>query len=268
MKSRGLGEKILRSVLFALLIAAIVLPVLTLALWAFALRWPWPDLLPVWGSRGVAEVLTSADAAAMLRGTAISLAVALLAVALSLPGARVLAFYEFRGKGIVEGALLLPLFTPTISVALGLQFVFLKAGLANTLQGVILVQVVPCIPYVVTLLRNGFEAFGRVYEEQAFALGASRREVWLDISLPLLRPYIAAALWMAFLVSSGQYLLTFVIGGGLVETPTTQLFAYAQNGERPAAAVLSLFFLAVCLGVSLMLGRILKTRYTSRTAEE
>ena len=102
--------KILRAALFALVFTMILLPILALVLWAFALRWPWPELWPVFELRGALNALTAnGGIAALLQGTAVSLAVALMTVALALPASRVLAFYEFQGKGTVEGLILLPL---------------------------------------------------------------------------------------------------------------------------------------------------------------
>ena len=252
----------MRIVLFGLLILFILMPVFSLALWAFASRWPWPDLLPAFTLKGLTDLFASprGGLGALLLGTGISLCVAGIAVVVLLPVSRVLAFYDFKGKGLIEGLLIVPLFVPAISIALGAQLFLLRTGLANTVGAVVLVQVVPCFPYVAYLLRNGFEAFGQRYEERAQALGASWTRVWWDITLPLMRPYIAAAVWMAFLVSSGQYLLTFYVGGGWVDTPTTQLFAYAQNGERRDAAVLSLLFLVFCMGLSWLFARIGRER--------
>lgn len=248
--------KILRYFLFILFLSVILIPLLSLLLWAFAVRWPWPNLLPTLSVANSLGKIPIRDIKALLNGTGISFAAAFVAVFVSLPAARSLAFLNFRGKRALEALILLPLFIPTISIALGVQFSFLKLGISGTIGAVILAQVTPCIPYSIALLRSGFEALGLYYEEQALDLGASRLAVWRDVILPLLLPYLLTSLWMAFLVASGQYLITFYVGEGWIETPTTRLFAYAQNGERRAAALLSMLFLTVCLGLLVILKRI------------
>ncbi len=59
-------------------------------------------------------------------------------------------------------------------MALGIHVSFLKLGLANTILGVIIIHLIPCIPYAVFMLTDVFEIIGDKMEKQAKVLGANR----------------------------------------------------------------------------------------------
>lgn len=57
-----------------------------------------------------------------------------------------------------------PLLIPPVSIGMGLNIQFIKLGLARTLTGVVLVSIVPCIPYAVRLLKEIFILVGEGYK--------------------------------------------------------------------------------------------------------
>ena len=64
------------------------------------------------------------------------------------------------------------------------------------------------------------------------------------MTLPLLRPSLAVAALLAFLVSWSQYALTLLIGGGRVFTLPLVVFA-AARGSDPALMAAAALFLVV-----------------------
>lgn len=62
--------------------------------------------------------------------------------------AKTLAFSSFRGKNLLEGLLLLPALVPAMTFSMGLHFIFIKIGLADTAPGVILVLSMISYPYM------------------------------------------------------------------------------------------------------------------------
>ena len=64
--------------------------------------------------------------------------------------------YRFRGKRFVELILLAPVIVPAIAVSMGIQVMFIRYGLADTIPGVVLVHVIPTIPYVVLVMGAVF----------------------------------------------------------------------------------------------------------------
>lgn len=243
-------KKLVRLIIFLI----VVFPILYLAIWAFIERWPFEDLLPQAISfRGWKSLLFNKNNMKVLfSSTFMSLAVAFLSVALSYPACKALALYNIKGKWLIRMILFIPIILPVTSVAIGLHLNFLRIGLANTVVGVILVHIFPCIPYCIMTMEPVFSSVGENYENQAMLLGASGWKRFLYINLPLVMPGIRTAFFMSFVVSFSQYFLTFLIGGGIVKTYSMIMFPIISNKDRHEAAVYSFVFLFVCLIVAFM----------------
>lgn len=233
---------VLRSTLYALLVG----PLISLALYALSTRWFYPQLLPAeWTAEPLLRQLGSRQTQEALGNSLLTAgAVTALALLLSLPAARVLGLRRFRGRSLVLLVLFLPNVLPPLAIGMGLNVLFLRLGLAGTVAGVILVHLVPVVPYVIFALLGVFARYDEGYELQARTLGASPAHVWLRVALPLQGPGLAVAALFAFLVSWSQYVLTLLIGGGRVITLPILLFAAVSGGNPTSIAGLALLFAA------------------------
>jgi putative spermidine/putrescine transport system permease protein len=77
----------------------------------------------------------------------IALSVAVLATVVGSAAGRALGLYAFPGRRAVQLLLLAPVLVPTFAVTLGIQVFFIRYGLADTVAGVVLVQLIPTVPY-------------------------------------------------------------------------------------------------------------------------
>lgn len=222
---------------------AVLGPFVPLVIASFAFRWTWPDLLPsVWWwqarltsstPRGWDYVFSPVSRVleATLNTVGIALIVTVVCVAVSLPAARVIARERFRGKNLVEFFLLTPLIVPEIAVGLGILITFIQLGLAGSYLGIIIVHLIPTIPYMVRVLTSVFQGLSRDYEEQARVLGAGPLATLWHVTIPMILPGIIAGGLFAFLISSNIFLLTFFIGRGRIETLPTLLFSKVSSGR-------------------------------------
>ena len=237
-------------------------PILLLAAWSFARGWYWPALLPrEWSGRAWIYVLagTSGVREALVTSCLIAVTVAVVSVAAAIPAGRALALHRFRGKQVVLLVLLLPVVAPPLASAMGLHGLFLRYGLADSLVGVMLVHLIPAVPYATLMLTGSFARFDPECEAQARTLGAAPVAVWRHVTLPAVAPGIAVAFAFSFLISWSQYLLTLLIGGGRVLTLPLQLVAFQRGGDEAITAALSLLFLAPTGIVILLVSRCLKS---------
>lgn len=222
-------------------IAVVLLPLLPVVLWAVSGAWRYPDLLPPsLSDRGLRLVADADVVAALGTSVLISTAVALLACAVGLPAGRALGLHVFRGRRLVQFLLLAPVIVPPLAVTLGLQVFFLRYGLADTIPGVVLVQLMPTVPYAATLMAASYANLDTDHERQARVLGASPWRTQLAVTLPLLRPALLTTFLLTFLISWSEYILTLLIGGGRVTTLPLLLFAAIESSDRTAAAALGL----------------------------
>ncbi len=230
-----------RPLILGALTAVVLLPLLPVLLWAVAGPWRYPDLLPpTTSARGLRLIAEPGVVAALGTSLLIATAVAVLACAIGLPAGRALGLHVFRGRRLVQFLLLAPVIVPPLAVTLGLQVFFIRQGLADTVGGVVLVQLMPTVPYAATLLAASYANLDTDHERQARVLGAGPWRAQLAVTLPLLRPALLTTFLLTFLISWSEYILTLLIGGGRVTTLPLLLFSAIESSDRTAAAALGL----------------------------
>ncbi len=229
-----------RAVGSGLLAVGLLAPLVPLLLWAVAGEFRYPALLPELSGRGVRLVLDPAVRDALLTSLGIASAVAALAVVLGATAGRALGLYTFRGKRLVQFLLLAPAIVPTLAVTLGIQIFFIRYGLADSVTGVVVVQLIPTVPYVSLVMAAAFAGLDVDAEDAARVLGAGPVRRLLLVTVPAVRPGLVVAALFAFLISWSEYILTLLIGGGTVRTLPLLLFAAIGSADLPAAAALSL----------------------------
>jgi putative spermidine/putrescine transport system permease protein len=222
------------------------LPFASVIIWSIAAGWRFPDVLPAKYSLRGYKVAFEPNGD-MVRGiftsTIIALIVGILATCIGTAAARAIAMYNFRLKKVFQFLVLAPLIVPSLAVTMGIQVLFIKYGLANSIQGVILAHLIPTIPYVVMIMSGIFSNFDRSYEEQGQVLGASRMKVLLKITFPIVLPGLAVSFLFAFVISWSEYILTLLVGGGVVITLPMALFSYLGGSDLPLVGAAALVFM-------------------------
>ncbi|PDV96915.1 hypothetical protein A9Q02_19905 [Candidatus Chloroploca asiatica] len=240
-------------------------PVVGLVLYAGSTRWFFPDLLPVtWTFETFWRQLSNARTQQAI-GTSLLLGgvVTLLALVIALPAARTLGLERFPGRSLVLLLLFLPTIVPPLATGMGLNIIFLRLGLAGSLAGVVLVHLIPVLPYTIFALIGVFVRYDEGYEQQARTLGAGPWRILWQVTLPLAGPGMAVAALFAFLVSWSQYVLTLLIGGGRVITLPMLLFAAVAGGNPATIAALALIFAGPPLLAIALAARALTERTTT-----
>lgn len=234
-----------------------MIPVLV---WSFAPRWPFPDLVPGdWSFRGWAYVIAphSHVMSGLFNSFLIASAVTLAAFPIGIPAARALGLHRFRGKRVVEFLVLAPLIVPELPVAMGIQILFIKYGLSDTLLGVFLIHLVLSVPYVVLVLSGVFANYGPEIEQSARTLGATPTKTFFHVTLPSIFPGMVVGGLFAFIRSWRTYVFTLMIGGGTVETLPLLLYSFIGTGDNLISAAVSLVFVAPAIAMLLYAGRYL-----------
>lgn len=228
------------------LIIWLVLPLIPLAIWSFAHGWRFPSLLPqAWSLQAWDYALS--DTSGVLDGlwltTWIAVCVTALSLLIGVPAGRALGLYRFRGKGLIELIILAPVIVPGIAAGLGIHSVFIGLGLTNTVTGVVIVHLVPTVPYVTLVMAGIFANYDTAFEDQARSLGASPLQAFRHVTLPAILPGLVVGGLFAFLISWGQYVLTLLIGGGRVVTLPLLLFNFAASGRNDIAGAIAMIYI-------------------------
>lgn len=238
------SRRLCRSLGAGTLAVALLVPLVPLVAWAVAGKFRYPALVPTFSARGPALLLDPAVRSALGASLQIALSVAVLATLAGAAAGRALALHAFPGRRAVQLLLLAPVLVPTLAVTLGIQVFFIRYGLADTVAGVVLVQLIPTVPYASLVLTASFAAFDADAEDAGRVLGAGPLRRLRHVTLPAVAPGLAVAALFAFLISWSEYILTLLIGGGTVRTLPLLLFASIGSADLTAAAALSLVIAA------------------------
>jgi putative spermidine/putrescine transport system permease protein len=190
-------------------------------------------------------------------------AVVLLSAILGVPAAYALARRRFRGRGLVLLCFLLPLIVPPITFGIPLATVLYQAGLAGTLTGVILANLVPCVPFVIFILVPFIEQIDPRVEAAARVFGAGTFRLFVHVLVPLLTPGILAALLLVLVRTIGLFELTFLTAGSDSQTLVVSLYyAVFSAGVR---ANQSIDAMAVVYMVTSLIWLIIALRFVDPT---
>jgi molybdate transport system permease protein len=242
-------------VALALLVTG-ALALLLLPLLGMLLRTPWADL---------ADVLRGERVVAALRLSAItSLASLALSTLLGVPLAWVLARLDFPGKRLLRAFTVLPMVLPPVVGGAALLFAFGRRGIFGaplerwtgitlpfTTTGAVIAATFVAMPFLVITVEAGLRGIDHRYEDAAATLGASRWVVFRRVTLPLLRPSLAAGMALAWARALGEFGATITFAGNLPgRTQTMPLAVYLELERDPEAAlVLSLLLLVISVAV-------------------
>ena len=220
--------------------AAIFLGLLVLLVWSLAGYWGYPDALPQ--GFNLKNWMRHGDGvwAAIAETAVIALPVTLAALILTIGCLE--AEYRYGLKLSHRGIwlLYLPLLLPQTAFLPGLQTFMLTIGVDVGRIPVMVAHLVFVLPYVFLSLADPFRAWDTRIGTIAAALRAGPNGVLWRVRVPmLLRPILTAAA-VGLAVSVGQYLATLLIGGGRVQTLTTEAVALSSGGDRRAIGVYGL----------------------------
>lgn len=184
----------------------------------------------------------------------------ILNVLIGTPTASVLAKEEFRGKKMIEVLVLLPLIIPGFVTTMGIQMLFIKLSLIDTVLGVGIIHGVITLPYYIRAMKVGYEVINRNYENMGRIMGASDLQIFLKINFPMLLPAFIAGISLVVIVSFAQYLVTLIIGGGAIITIPILMFPYMVGGDVKIGAIYSIIYIVINICLLLLLERAIKEK--------
>lgn len=248
--------------LYGALTLAIAVPLALMFLWSIADGWSPPLIVPKdYTAARWASILSDGGLIrAAVNSILIAIVVTFLTAAIALPTAWAMARFPFRLKRLVEIFILAPIIIPGLVVAVGIGQVFLLFGLAYSVTGVILVQIVGTLPLMIRLMTAALETIPDDLIHAARSLGAGTVGIVLHIILPLAVPGLLAGGLMSFIGSFEEFDKSFIVGAPVVETLPIKLYMYLDpySMQLPLAAIVSFILLLPALIVFIIAGRILR----------
>lgn len=250
-RSRRLAVPVPVVALAAVAVLFFALPLLGL-LW----RAPWSS---AW------RYLTADDALTALRLSVVcSLWATVLSVLFGVPLAWLLARVEFPGRGVVRALCTLSMVLPPVVGGVALFFALGRRGLVGqyllqwfgitlpfTTAGVVVAQTFVAMPFLVITVEAALRQLDQRFDDAARTLGASRWYTFRRVTLPAIRPALAAGAVLAWARALGEFGATITFAGNFPgTTQTLPLAVYLSLETDPEEAiVLALVLIAISFAV-------------------
>ncbi len=185
-------------------------------------------------------------------------------VVVGLPGAYLLARFEFPGRRFLRSVTILPFVLPSIMVAVGFLAMFGRTGLVNdvltvvglgpveltfTLEIIVLAHAFYNAPLVTRLVTAAWESVDPARVETARTLGATPLRAFRDVTLPQLLPALLTASVLTFIFTFMSFPIVLALGGLELATVEVWLFARVQRLDLAEAATLGAIETALSLGL-------------------
>jgi thiamine transport system permease protein len=192
-----------------------------------------------------------------------------LTLAVALPGAYVFARYDFPGKRVIRAAATVPFVLPTVVVGTAFLALIGPSGvlgvrLDGTIWAILLAHIFFNYAVVLRTVGGLWSHLDPRLEEAARMLGAGRWRTFTEVTLPLLRPALAAAASIVFLFTFTSFGVVLILGGAGLTTLEVEIYRQTTAlFDLPVAAVLAVLQM---VGVTAIL--LAYSRYQEQRAVE
>lgn len=204
------------------------------------------------------------DHAQIVRGLLISLIVAALsatvAVVVGFPATYSMMRWPGRHREWLDVYLSLPILVPEVVVSIALLQAISTLKLAAGVPWIVASHAVTFLPFVVRICASALQRFDFGLEDAAHSLGASRANVLMRVTLPLLRPQIVASFVLVAVLSFVNLPLSLFLATPEYSPFPVVIFAYMESRIDPLVAAAASAVVLMAIGTTLLFERVLKVK--------
>ncbi|MBY5366072.1 ABC transporter permease [Rhizobium leguminosarum] len=255
------GDRIAGSLAYGVIglgLAFLAIPLVITCVMAFDARtylgpMPPPALSLHWFERLVSQ----ADILASLR-TSFILAVltTVLSVTIGTAAAVGLARGNFPGKAALTSAFLSPLIVPPVVIGFGLLLFLSKAGITNGMARLLLGHVIVTLPYCIRTSLASLLGSDQRLTEAAMVLGATERQAFWTITLPLMRTGVVTGAIFAFAISMDDVSISLFLSDPSATTLPVTLVSNMRAAFDLTIAAAAVVLIAVTALLIVVLDRV------------
>jgi thiamine transport system permease protein len=198
-----------------------------------------------------------------------------LTLLVGLPGAYLLARYEFPGKSLIQALTGIPFVMPTLVVAAAFNALLGPSGwgnlilmkilglsqppiqFANTIYAILVAHIFYNTTIVLRMVGDFWSHIDPRISHAAQMLGANRWQTLREITLPLLMPAISAAALLVFIFDFTSFGVILILGGPQFATLEVEIYYQTVSlFNLPLAATLSIIQLVCTLALTVIYTRL------------
>ena len=221
---------------------------------AVLVAWPVAMVLVTGLGRGSLEVLGAASTWRILAyTTAQAIVSTLLSLALALPVAYAVSRLRLPMRRTLLAVITVPFILPTVVVGLAFRELLPFPG---TTAAIVIAHVFFNVGLVVRVVAGLWEKVDPRFDDVAASLGLSAWAAFRRVTLPLIRPAIAASAVLAFLFCFTSFGVVLVLGDPALPTIEVEIYQRAvQRLDLAGAATLALLQLIVVVAAVVISSR-------------
>lgn len=155
--------------------------------------------------------------------------------------------YDFRGKGLINSLLYIPVVIPEIVLGISLLSIYTLMKLNLGLITLIISHIAFSIPYVIISVRTVISSMNWQIEEAAHDLGASEILTFRKIILPEIWPGIVSGAVLAFTLSLDDVIISYFTTGPGSNTLPLQIYSMIKTGITPDVNALTTLIILVVM---------------------
>ena len=184
-----------------------------------------------------------------------------LTVLIAMPATWVLARFDFRGRSLARAVATVPFVLPTVVVGTAFLALVGPSGvlgvdLHGTVWVILAAHVFFNVAVVVRIVGGVWSHLDPRLEDAARSLGASPWGTFTRVTLPLLRPAIAAASSIVFLFTLTSFGTVLILGGPRIATVEVEIYRRSLFFfDLPTAAVLAILQMVGVIGALIAYAR-------------
>ena len=205
----------------------------------------------------------------------VGFAVGIFSTILGLLFAYVEVYVKVRSKfmsGLFQVVSMLPVVSPPFVLSLSMIMLFGKAGIITRyllkiydnsvygFWGITIVQTLTFFPVCYMMLKGLLKNIDPSLEEAARDMGASRFQVFTDVTWPLILPGLGNAFLVTFIESIADFANPMIIGGSYDTLATTIYLQITGAYDKEGAAAMAVVLLTITLAMFLVQKYVLEAK--------
>jgi spermidine/putrescine transport system permease protein len=197
----------------------------------------------------------------------VALGTAIIASVLGLLAAYGLSRFRFPGRGALQGLFYLPMLVPAVVSGVSLLTWYHRLGIDLGWFTILIAHVIFALPFTLTIILTSFAGFDTRLEEAAQDLGATPFRTFRLVTLPLVMPGVIGGALIAFTLSFDEFVLTFFVAGGGVQTLPLVIYNRIRYLLSPEINAIATIVMAFSIGL-LLFGQLAAAIRSRKVAEE
>lgn len=162
---------------------------------------------------------------------------------------------SFPGSSMLQAAFLSPLVVPPVVIGFGLLLFLSQIGIVTGFVRLLIGHVIIAVPYAIRASLASLTGFDKRLSEAALVLGATERQAFWSVTLPLIRTGIITGAIFSFAISMDDVSVSLFLSDPAATTLPVTLVSNMRASFDLTIAAAAVLLMAVTLLLILVLDR-------------